>query len=273
MSYQRPAGGTYTTTGPEIHWDDKNGWRSEWTHEGTEAEMVALRAAVIGTGANMINQSPSGNGLFTLRVSYPWAEGEDGDPITEDPQDIHEIEVQVEQPPVWNSEVLHGLFASQSQADAYVGVAKAIIEKFLAGGYVDENGDPDITTAKAALASKTSSNAVVAKLFDRVTSGTDAFIEYRNVYRRTITAASYTQIQASYTGAGQIWTTAEVVAFEGTPEATWFGLPADLQWLKAPPTVQAVSGGKTQIQYYYSAFKQATALLYTAYSGATLLDA
>jgi hypothetical protein len=45
-----------------------------------------------------------------------------------------------------------------------------------------------------------------------------------------------------------------------------------MQWLKAPPTVQAVSGGKTQIQYYYTEFRQATKLLYTAYGTATLLD-
>lgn len=270
MSYLRPSGQGINVTGPEVEWDNKNGWRSTWHYEGTADEVAAQRIIEISSGATMVRQGPSGNGLYELHASYPT--DETGDPLTDEPQDIHELEVQVEQIPVWNSETLRAQFSgTQDEIDAAIGMTQAYWNKFQSGGITDENGDPDITEALSKLLFNVATNpAACGKLFRLVARGTDSAIEYNTVYRRTLTAADPAQVTASIEGVRKIWTTAEVENWEGTPAAPWFGLEPGMQWLKAPPTVQAVSGQRTQIQYYYTQFKQASAMLYTAYGSAVL---
>jgi hypothetical protein len=64
-----------------------------------------------------------------------------------------------------------------------------------------------------------------------------------------------------------------VVAFEGVPSNEWFGLNPTTLWLKAPPTVRAAAGGKTEIVYSYSQEIAPSKLFYSAYADATLTDA
>jgi len=268
MSLMRPSGQGLTVRGPETDWDVKTGWRSTWIYEGPQTEILAQRNIELSSGATQLRVSPNGNGLWELYAAYPASET--GEPVLDDAQDVHEIEVQVEQISFWNSLKLRTYL---SNAD--IAIVKSFAEKFLGGGSLEEIAHPTraeyITAMKEQITIASRTNAEV--VFDRFTSGTDGCIEYREVYRRTITAASPQQIQATYNGVGLIWTTSEVEAWEGTPAGTaWFGLQSGMQWLKAPPTVQAVSGGKTQIQYYYTEAVKATALLYTAHGSATLLD-
>ena len=91
-------------------------------------------------------------------------------------------------------------------------------------------------------------------------------------YKRRITAANFSQIQATFTGAGQIWTTAEVIAFENTPAQWWFQLPSSLLWLKSNPRVMTVAGQKTELVFSYDSFVTAWSGNYTAYSSAQLLS-
>lgn len=271
MSYIRPPGQGMTTTGPEVEETYRNGeaisFSNVWSHEGTEAEIDAQRVTDRLNGASRITKRPAGNGLWQLIVAYPFDTQTGGE--TEEPQDLHEIEVQVEQIPVWGSERLR-----DHMSDSNIAIVKKYVELYLSGGALDGvSGNPTKADYITAMKAETTDDTDAENLFNRVASGTESALEYREVYRRTITAASWLQVQASYDGVGKIWTTDEVVGFEGVPNGEWFGLRNGMQWLKAPPSVQAAAGGKTQIQYYYTEFKQATALLYEAYGSATLLDA
>jgi hypothetical protein len=91
-------------------------------------------------------------------------------------------------------------------------------------------------------------------------------------YKRRVTAASFNQIQASFTGAGQIWTTAEVIAFENTPAQWWFQLPSTALWQKSNPVVLTVAGQKTELVFSYSTILPAWNGLYSAYASAALLS-
>jgi hypothetical protein len=97
-------------------------------------------------------------------------------------------------------------------------------------------------------------------------------MQFDTVYKRRITAASYNQVQASFVGAGKIWTTAEILAFENVPASWWFQLPSTYLWLKAPPIVNTVMQQKTEISYSYLAVVEAWGALYDAYGAATLLN-
>ncbi len=95
--------------------------------------------------------------------------------------------------------------------------------------------------------------------------------QFNSIYRRRITAASYNQVQAAFTGQKQIWTTSEVVSFENVPSAWWFQLPTSLLWYKVPPQVSTVAGQKTEIIYNYIGGVQYWSGTHTAYGAATLL--
>lgn len=273
-SYIRPSGGTFTTLGPEVDEQIRQGTTTTYTYEGTYDEMLSQRQVERAAGASRILLRPTGSGLWQLQSSFPF--GENGEPATDDPQDLHEIDVQVNQPAIWNSELLRSYLGAN--ANLYIATTKTFAEDFQAGKFLDAGGHPDVSEATSQLSTKLTSlggNNVVStcqNLFKRFTSGTDSFLEYTEVYRRTITAASYTQVRASYVGVGQIWKTSEVEAYEGIPNGQWFGLRSGMYWLKAPPSVQAATGGKTQIQYYYTEVKNASGLVYSAYGSATLLD-
>lgn len=277
MSYLRPSGGTINVTGPEIEETYRAGAvvskSNVWKYEGTEAEINAQRITDIAAGATRVNKAPSGNGLWTLSSFFPFSieEGEPGQ--LDEPQNLHEIEIQVEQISAYNSVRLRAYMSGTTAQKNYdIALVKTFVDRFLAGDYKDANGNPDIDTAATELKTLTNDDTKSEALFRRVLAGTDSAIEYRSVYRRTITAATWQQVQASYEGVGKIWTTAEVEAFEGIPTSEWFGLNPGMNWIKAPPSVTAAVGGKTQIQYFYTEFKLATNLLYEAYSGATMLD-
>ena len=101
---------------------------------------------------------------------------------------------------------------------------------------------------------------------------TEAYIDYYTVFKRTLTAALPDQVQASYEGSKQIWTTAEVVQWENLAPDGWFQLPNSL-WLKSPPCVVITARQKSQVIYSYTEAKQANGLIYDAYGDAKLLYA
>jgi hypothetical protein len=164
--------------------------------------------------------------------------------------------------------------------DNFIALVAYVCEHFQNGGFQSTtDGVPPDAGWAAAIAyikgaiSNTHYQARALQLFSTFCAmKTESYIEYYTVFKRTITAAKPTQIQASYSGAGMIWTTDEVNAFESIPFNSWFQLP-DAQWLKTPPTVTAGAGQKTQISYSYTQFNTANGLLYLPFNSASLLYA
>ena len=116
-------------------------------------------------------------------------------------------------------------------------------------------------------------NTLVKNAFRGIAiAGNTSGLQFNSIYRRRITAASYSQIQASFTGKGKIWTTAELVSLENVPSAWWFQLPTDYLWLKIPPEVSTVANQKTEVTYNYKAVAEAWGLMYDSYGAATLLS-
>ena len=129
--------------------------------------------------------------------------------------------------------------------------------------------EADITTTYVGMASKITlfKNYFRGIAIQGVTNST----QFNTVYRRRITAATVGQVNGSFVGAKQIWTTGEVTAFEGTPAIWWFQLPANLVWLKVPPAVNTVAGQKTEITYHYMAAASAWSGNNTSYGAAPLV--
>ncbi|MGN6552523.1 MAG: hypothetical protein ACTHLW_02160 [Verrucomicrobiota bacterium] len=254
--------------GIEIEENTISGSTTTWLYEGSKVEVDAQRALHLAMGATRISRAPKGDGNYELRASYPYGElGAEA----EEPQNVYELEISVAQPSVYQNPKLRSLLSDQ-----LIGKVAKIAQGFEAGDYmVDADPSyPDTAAAEAAVSTATSANATALKLFKLVAyRKTDSFIEYETVFRRSITAASPNQIRAGYEGVGKIWTTDEVQAFEKVVPGGWFILEPDMQWLKAKPNVVSVSNQKTQINYYYTQLKSASALLYDAYGDAVLLDA
>lgn len=272
-------------SGPE--WEERKSGTSNnytasttYTYKGTKEECNSKRAEVKAAGCSMLSIKPAGDGDWTLTATFPGTPEDEGGPQSDPPIDQHELEVNVEQVPWCNSPVLATKFSTYNKE--VVGAVKWVVDKYKNGEFAPPASDTTNTAKVLAgqalydeLQKISSGSYTVSglKLFKAVVGrGIEYALTYNEVYRRTITAAVYSQVQAAYTGAGKIWTSAEVEAFEGIPTTEWFGLEAGTQWLKSPPHVSAVSGGKTQITYYYTGCKQASAFFYEAYGSATLLD-
>ncbi len=290
MSYIRPPGQGMTVTGPEVEETRRNGavvgFSNVWKYEGTEAEIDAQRIIERSTGANRISKRPTGTGLYELTSAFPFDLEAGNTPETEEPQDLHELEVNTDQAPWQSSVVLNAILLALGGTAATVSAAIAAIHKaaenFKDGKYKPTATETTVTDLdKAATDLTTQLNKISSGIYTAtgvsvmkrvLGGGIEGVITYNEVYRRSITAASYTQVQAAYEGSGKIWTNTEVETFEGIPTNEWFGLEANTQWLKSPPHVTAVARGKTQIQYYYTGFKRASRFFYEKYNAAVLLD-
>ena len=273
-------------TGPE--WDEKRIGTSanysastSYTYKGTKDECISKRAEVRSVGCASLSIKPAGDGDWILTASFPGTPEDQGGPQSDPPVDQHELEVNIEQVPWENSVRLNGLIGT-TYASKVIGAVSIAVKNFHAGDYKPGKGEVTLTDVEKGVADVTKQlNKINAGAFTTsgvllfrrlVGSGIEGVLSYNTVYRRTITAASFNQVQAAYTGVGMIWTNTEVENFEGIPTNEWFGLEQNTQWLKSPPHVSAVSGGKTQITYYYTGFKRASNFFYEAYGAATLLD-
>ncbi len=254
-----------------------SGIRTLYTYEGSQAECETQRILEKIKGATYLNLRPKGDGNYQLVATYPF-DAEQG-PASEPPTDVHELDVSVAQPNADQCPRLRAIaasaFGSFDAGTAAVGVIKGISDDYLRGDHKYMMGNlRSPTKAEAAVTAKYPDNAVALKIFKTFAYlGTDNFIEYQLVYRRTITAATPLQVQASFVGINKIWTTAELRAYEVLPDDWWFKLPTEYLWHKSHPTVNTVGGHKTQIAYYYTAGLSWAGMLYEAHDSASLIYA
>lgn len=242
-----------------------------WT--GSRAQMVAKRFQQLALNPSVVKLESTGDGNYQLMAQFGYDQISGGD--TEKPVNAHELENDIESVDVWNSDVLRAqLYASFG---SWAGVNGALT--FLKGK-VDVWEDSKthdsaaITSFEAAFdiysgAQKT----LMLNLFRGVAyHQIKQAPQFKSVYRRRITAANYNQVQAAFTGSGKIWTTGEVISFEGVPSLWWFNLPSDVVWFKARPTVNTIAGQRTEICYNYVAAKYAWSGIHEAYNSATLIS-
>lgn len=275
-------------TGPETTEQLREGAESSYTWTGTREECYNQRAIERAGGAKSTSISPNGDGQWRLVVTHAGSPDDEGGPEADLPTNQHELETSQQEINFWESRVCAALFSYTALMIVY-----RVHYMYKEGIYADgqdyirqtaaiETAWKDMTPqtrAKTDLSrlltrgGVSSEDALCQKLIDRLMSGfATRIIEFESVYRRSITAAVYSQVQAAYTGVGKIWTTSEVESFEGTPTGEWFGLPST-QWLKLPPRVSASAGGKTNIEYVYQGgFHSPSRFFYQAYGGATLID-
>jgi hypothetical protein len=209
---------------------------------------------------------------YRLQVTLPYDEnGLEPVPIL----GVYDLDIEMQEPSVFSSPVLRSLLP-----DNLIALVARVCSNFQAGQYsMTNNGSTDGGWAAAVAdiesgISDPDYQARAVQLFATVCAlKTEAFIQYYSVLKRTLTAASPQQVQASRDGEGMIWTSQEVSQWEDIAENGWFQLPSDAQWLKSKVNVTACAGQKTQVTYSYTEIAQANGLLYLPYSGAKLLYA
>lgn len=271
-------------SGPVVEEQLSGGATASYSWTGTRDEMVIKRAQVRASRPSTIRLEPDTAGHWRLTATFAggaFGDGEGGN--IEIPVNSHELEVSMEQASIYNSPVLFENMISGStedRANKILGATQRIAAKYNAGGFEPATGSAhtSLTNAAAALAVEVLKiEPLKVSLAQRLLiavcgRGMDSFLQFNTVYRRSITAASWFQVRAAYIGVGEIWTGAEVEAFEGIPTGEWFGLDPWSQYLKTPPNVGAAAGGRTTISYSYIGSKRASSLVYRAFGGAVLLD-
>jgi hypothetical protein len=241
---------------------------------GSKALIISQNNIEVAFGASMVKVESTGDGNYQLTAGYAFdtRSGAGSTP----PVNSHELENNMSQVDVWTNPVLRAAFVtqfgSQVAANAAIGFVTRLIDSFIQAG----DGSATAQAASEAMITGTYAGAqqtLILNAFRGVAyHQVKNSIQFDSVYRRRITAASYNQVQAAFTGAAQIWTTAEILAFENVPSSWWFQLPSTYLWLKAKPVVVTVMQQKTEISYSYLAVNEAWGLLYTAYKAATLLN-
>lgn len=256
----------------------RTGKTSTADFEGSFDECTAKRDYLISIGASETDLHSVGNGYWRVTANFQY--GFDGTTTSfPDVPSVHELEVNTIQTSVYRSNKVR-LCLTPLQ----IGVVQRVVSDYQSGStYPLLDGNTAEADAESDLQSKivspwangrdsTKAKADALSLFRAVAYlGIEDFIEYTNVYRRTLTAATPNQVRAAYTGVGKIWTTAEVESWEGINPTGWFILDKDRQWLKSRPQVNAVAGQKIQIVYSYTECLIAFGLTYDAYKSASLL--
>ena len=264
-------------TGPWVEENTRTGFESRYKFKGSYNECFNERLSLRASGLySSITFGPAGDGEYELMATRPTDEfGQTPGPLPS----INELEVEVAQIDLAFSLKLNTVLNTQCIASVIL-----ISDDFKSGrgyakydsvsGHMTDSGWADALAAVATAANAAGANVAKAQaLFINIVGrGLAAALEYHTVYRRTLTAATPQQVTASYVGAGQIWTDAEVSSYEQISPTDWFQLPSPAQFLKSKPQVIATARQKTQVIYSYTEIKQATALLYDAYGSAVLLD-
>lgn len=239
---------------------------------GTKALCLMQRNTELALGASMTKLESTGDGNYKLTAGYS---KDPGGNDAEQPINAHELENTMEQVDIYNSDVMRGqlitVLGSWSASTAAIAYLKGKVDQCEAMTKKDGAALTSLEAGFSAIYSGTGL-ALMLNLFRGIAYHQIKHApQFNSVYRRRITAASYNQIQAAFTGVGKIWTTAEILAFEAVPGSWWFQLPTDKVWLKAAPTVNTVAGQKTEIVYNYIASAYAWSGNQTAYSTATLI--
>lgn len=242
---------------------------------GSYDECLAKRLEGRTIGASEISFRSRGDGDWEYTSSFP--KGENGvEPVPTPNQ--HELEVNTVQASWKQNLVLRSMFNSP---DLFIGITGKVIENYQAGKY--EPADSSDPAAETAALGDLDDRIIAAggNADDEITAhdafvavalrGSDSFVEEYNVYRRTLTAATPSEVTASYVGAGLIWTTDEVMAYENLDPLGFFVLETGMLWRKSKPHVICVAHQKTQVQYSYTGEKQWSRLYYKPYGAAVLI--
>jgi hypothetical protein len=255
----------------EMSENTRTGSETLYVFEGSLSECQAERSNLRAEGAAMIRLADLKNGHWEVTAQFPYNEyDQEQYPLA----GVHELELNIEQPSPYESPVLLSLLTM-----GQVAACRKVINDFNLGLYPRAGStSPAFTDAESDLASQltalsaTSSQLIYGqRLFEQVSfMGLQGYDDYSSTYRRTLTAATPTVATASWTGVGQIWTSAEIMAWENLPLTGWFQLQSGYQWLKSRPRVTMGAGQKTSIEYSYKECKQASGLVYTAYGSALL---
>jgi len=247
---------------------------------GSLASMLAQRYLEQSAGASHIELNSLGDGNYEVVSEYPW------DVIngssSEAPVNSHELDESMEQTTIYNSPIVYSQLVASFGSNAGANGAMAFL---MGANSAYQTAVQAATTAAAITAAAATAEALITSTYSggQATLMMNLFrgIAYHQqtsamttkiVYNRRITAASFNQVQASFAGAGMIWTTAEVVAFEGTPAQWFFQLPAGSLWFKSNPKIVTVSDQKTEITYSYTSCVTAWSGSNVAYGAATLLS-
>ena len=204
---------------------------------------------------------------------------------------MYELDIEMSQPSVYCNPILRGTkdvdgnyIATPLLTDDLIALVARVVSNYQAGEYSMTSvvGGSPVTDGGWAQAiadikkgiTNTNYQARALQLFASVAAlQTTSYIEETTVLRRTITVALPGQAEATYEGAGEIWTSSEVSIWENISPNGWFQLDPNMQWRKSKPQVILAAGQKTQIAYTYTEFKQANGLLYKPYASAKLLYA
>lgn len=265
--------------------------------EGTEAECRTKYATLQTAGATRLKLAPKGDGNWQVRAAFPF----DNEGLNQSYVDTYELEVNALQRSIYQSPIYRARFSdynsitrNSDKANDTLAIVADCARKYASGqpkresnatylfdgvGYATREAavEAELGTRFSLLGTLSGPEVLSGlHLFQNVAyRGVTSFIEYNHVFRRRVTAGSATAIQANSVGGGKIWTSAEVILWEGLPtfpNATWFELPVDVQWHKDKPRVIAAYGAKTEISYSYTEIVTATALAYEAHNGAVLID-
>jgi hypothetical protein len=251
----------------------RSGNSFERVHTGSYAAMAVQRLIESASGASHIELESTGDGNYQLTAHFPW-DGVNGS-SSEVPVNSHELDESKEQVPWFKSSVmLNQLLAVFGSTSGAIGALSFLMRSV---NYYTANATADLTPTQLEAGFNATYTGgqltLMLNLFRGVAYfGYDRCDQLKVEYKRRVTAASFNQIQATFTGAGQIWTTAEVISFEQTPAQWWFQLPSGALWQKSNPRVLTVAGQKTELTFSYSTILPAWNGLYSAYASAALLS-
>jgi hypothetical protein len=248
-----------------------NRYTRVWT--GSLTKMLAQRFVELFSGASHVELESTEDGNYQLTAEYPYdvLNGSNSEP----PVNSHELDEGFEQVSVWNSDVMFTNLTLAFGSYAAAIAAKSFLQGAVSAFQSTAMDAAAITAAEAKFSAVYSGGQLSGMLnyFRGIAyHGQTTCNQTKIVYNRRITAASYDQIQASFPGAGQIWTTAEVIAQEVTPALGWFQLPGNLLWFKSNPKVLASTNQKTEVTFSYTSCVAAWSGTNTAYNAATLLS-
>lgn len=250
---------------------------------GSIALIAAQRLIELAGGAAKVEVESTADGNYKLTSTYPWdvTHGSNAEP----PVNVHEIETSMESVDIYLSDTmlfnLINAFGSLSGANG----AKAFLKAAVSGYQTAiQNLGPSATGAQITACGTTAETTITAtyagaqqtlilNLFRGIAyHGQTSSRQFKSTYARRITAATSNQVFAAYVGVGQIWTSAEVAAFEGLPNNGFFHLASNYLWLKAGPRVKCGANQKTEVAYEYLSCIYAWSGDNTAYGSAQLLS-
>lgn len=282
----------------EIEFDQNSGNNvTVETWEGSESECRSKRSQLTAAGSRRTRLMPKGDGNWQLRAEWPYdKEGQNSSFV-----DVMELEVNAVMRSAYQSPVYRSLFGDFVAVTQDSPRARTTLPIIADCARKYQSGLPREETSGSAAgkyiwrgsAYNTREDAVMAELTARINAianitaneralaitfyenvayrGVTSFVEFGHVFRRRITAGTPAAVQANMTGGGKVWTSAEVVAFEGIPSDGWFSIPPDVQWHKDKPRVLSSYGQKTELSYSYTEIVTATRLLYEPYGSAILI--